>query len=142
MGKEKKQEINMEVNTEVNIEECVDGVKCGVGSIITESWCQGYERKAGVLILTAAEGGTVYAERARVFRTGVNIELPAGYVGLLQPDRKLNEDNGVLCQGMILPEGLQSVNVTLYNRGSGICDIQQGQAIARLIVVPVVEIGG
>lgn len=115
-------------------------------NIIVEPKAYMPEWSGSVLELKSMAGGSIYAERGRVFNTGVFAEIPEGYIGLLLPDKHLNENCGILCQGIVQPGDSGSISVTLYNRSTGICDIQAGQKIARLVVVAAAvlnpEIGG
>lgn len=67
--------------------------------------------------------------------TGVHIELPSGYVGLIKSRSGLNRD-GIQCEGVIDENYRGSIGITLYNQGEDLLIISPGDRIAQLLVVP------
>lgn len=92
------------------------------------------------VVLRAQSGGTVYAESGRLFATGVSVTIPEGYVAVLASDPIMCRDKGCVCSGVILPGEGEKITVKLYNRGRGDHDVQQGDAIGRLVIVPVLPL--
>ena len=67
--------------------------------------------------------------------TGVHIELPSGYVGLIKSRSGLNRD-GIQCEGVIDENYRGAIGITLYNQGEDLLIISPGDRIAQLLVVP------
>ena len=73
--------------------------------------------------------------------TGLQIQLPAGYEGQVRPRSGLAKDHGITVlnsPGTIDSDYLGEVHVLLINLGSGPFVVRQGDAIAQLVVAPVV----
>ena len=97
------------------------------------------EVKDGRVQLRAAYGGTVYSGSRREFGTGVFAELPVGYIGFIVPEKRLKENSGLLCTDIRYAWEEGEISVTLHNVGIRNCDIQPGQLIAEMIIVPVLD---
>ena len=94
------------------------------------------EIKDGKILLRAAFGATVYANARRMIGCGVFVEIPAGYAGFILPSLRLRENWGLVCQGVRMPGESGEVSVTLINCGIRDCDIQPGEVIAEMVIVP------
>ena len=94
------------------------------------------EIKDGKILLRAAFGATVYANARRMIGCGVFVEIPAGYAGFIIPSLWLRENWGIVCQGVRMPGESGEVSVTLINCGIRDCDIQPGEVIAEMVIVP------
>lgn len=91
-----------------------------------------------------------YAEIAigdnHAFDTGVHIEIPEGYVGMVKSKSGLNIKQGLQCEGVIDAGYTGSIMVKLHNGGTddryprcyGTRVIQEGQKIAQLVILPIV----
>ena len=98
------------------------------------------EIKDGKILLRAAFGATVYANARRMIGCGVFVEIPAGYTGFIIPSLRLRENWGIVCQGVRMPGESGEVSVTLINCGIRDCDIQPGEVIAEMVIVPCLEV--
>ena len=94
----------------------------------------------GAVVLRAQSGGTVYAESGRLFATGVSVTIPEGYVAVVASDPVMCRDKGCVCSGVLLPGEGRDIVVKLYNQGTSSRDVQQGDAIGRLVIVPVLPL--
>jgi len=97
------------------------------------------EIKDGRVQLRAAYGGTVYSGSRREFGTGVFAELPVGCMGYITPEKRLKENSSLLCADIRYAWEEGEISVTLHNVGIRNCDIQPGQLIAEMIIVPYLE---
>ena len=87
--------------------------------------------------LRSREAKTVPAHGSAVFDTGVHIELPPNTVGLLKSKSGLNVKQNIQSEG-VLDEGYSgSIVVKLYNHGDTDVEIEAGQKITQLLVMPV-----
>ena len=67
------------------------------------------------LDLYARESCIVEAKGSAVFDTGVHIEIPAGWVGVLKSKSGLNIKHGIISDGTIDAGYTGSIKVKLYN---------------------------
>ena len=70
--------------------------------------------------------------------TGIHIEIPEGYVGMLKSKSGLNVYRGVVTEGVIDAGYTGSIKVKLYNLGKDIQYFQRGDKIAQLVILPIV----
>lgn len=96
------------------------------------------EMQGGRLALKAVYGATVYAQSRRIVGTGVFAEIPAGHVGLIMPAAALRDNYGIVCQGLRMPGDEGEISVTLINCGLRECNVQEGDVVAEMIVLPMV----
>ena len=98
------------------------------------------------LDLVASEGTGIMAmhecgesaARALV-RTGVRVEIPTGYVGLVCPRSGLAAKNGVVAVLGVIDSGYRGeVLVNLINHGGDAHEVRRGDKIAQLLILPVV----
>jgi dUTP pyrophosphatase len=78
-----------------------------------------------------AAGGSV------VIDTGVHVQIPRGYAGLLVSKSGLNVRNGILSTGLIDEGYTGSICVKLYNHGDRGLYINAGDKISQLVIFPV-----
>ena len=78
----------------------------------------------------------VPARGTRIIDTGVHIQLPHGYVGMLKSKSGLNVIHGITSEGVI-DEGYRGpVKVKLYNNGDEPYRIERGDKITQLVIMP------
>lgn len=70
--------------------------------------------------------------------TGVHMEIPEGYVGMLKSKSGLNVNRGVITEGVIDAGYTGSIKVKLYNLGKDIQYFRRGDKIAQLVILPIV----
>ena len=80
----------------------------------------------------------VEARGSYVFDTGVHIEIPEGYMGLLFSKSGLNVNKDLTSEGIIDAHYSGSIKVKLYNNGGRDRLIRQGDKISQLVIVPIV----
>lgn len=74
-----------------------------------------------------------------VIDTGVHVDIPAGYVGLLMSKSGLNVRHSITSEGVIDEGYTGSIVVKLYNhRYSRYC-VCKGDKISQLLIVPVLK---
>lgn len=81
--------------------------------------------------------GTVILEGAARIDTGVHMEIPAGYVGFLKSKSGLNVKSGLTSEGVIDSGYTGSIVVKLYNNSSNDYEIQKGDKISQIVLLPV-----
>lgn len=71
-----------------------------------------------------------------VIDTGVHVEIPEGYVGMLKSKSGLNVKHNLIGEGVIDCGFMGSIRVKLYNLGDTDYQIQRGDKIIQLVIVP------
>ena len=72
------------------------------------------------------------------FDTGVHIEIPAGYVGMVKSKSGLNVKHGITSEGVIDAGYTGSIMVKLYNHSGCAVEIERGQKISQLVLLPII----
>ena len=88
--------------------------------------------------LFAREPHTIFPGHAECFDTGVHIEIPAGYVGMIKSKSGLNVKHGLTSEGVVDAGYTGAVVVKLYNHGERIVKIEKGQKISQLVLLPII----
>lgn len=73
---------------------------------------------------------------AEFFDTGVHMEIPKGYVGLLKSRSGLMLMNDIKTDGTIDAGYTGSIGVKLFNHGRGDVFINRGDRIGQIVIVP------
>lgn len=71
-----------------------------------------------------------------VFDTGVHVEIPFGYAGILMSKSGLNVKHGITSTGLIDCGYTGSIRVKLYNHGKNSYQVKRGDKISQLVIVP------
>ena len=69
--------------------------------------------------------------------TGVHVEIPAGCVGMLKSKSGLNVKHGIVSEGVIDAGYTGSIRVKLYNHGFDAFQVNKGDKISQLVIMPV-----
>lgn len=71
----------------------------------------------------------------RAVKTGIKIEIPDGYVGLIWDKSGLAVNNGITTMAGVIDSGYRGeVMVVLYNVGSEVFEIKKGMKIAQMLI--------
>lgn len=72
-----------------------------------------------------------------VIDTGVHVQIPLGYVGMLKSKSGLNVLHDIVGEGVIDSGYTGSIRVKLYN--NGVCDYKfnAGDKISQLVILPI-----
>lgn len=71
-----------------------------------------------------------------IIDTGVHVEIPEGYVGMLKSKSGLNVKHGLTSEGVIDSGYTGSIVVKLYNHSSKEYLVQKGDKISQLVIMP------
>ena len=82
--------------------------------------------------------GVFERERSVVIDTGVHVEIPRGYVGMIKSKSGMNVYGGIVCEGVIDAGYTGSIRVKLYNHGDIGHYFRRGDKIAQLVILPIV----
>ena len=80
------------------------------------------------------------ASGSRVIDTGVHIQLPHGYVGMLKSKSGLNVKYGITSEGVIDEGYTGTILVKLYNHGAEAKQFTRGDKITQMVVLPVLYV--
>lgn len=91
--------------------------------------------------LRAPIGVVVPARGSRVIDTGVHIQLPHGYVGMLKSKSGLNVRHGITSEGVIDEGYTGPIKVKLYNHSDYPYAFARGEKITQLVIMPCAYVG-
>ena len=80
---------------------------------------------------------TVPASGSCVINTGVHIEIPAGFVGMIKSKSGLNVRHNITSEGVIDAGYTGSICVKLYNHGKEPYSVNRGDKISQLVIMPI-----
>lgn len=80
----------------------------------------------------------VYAGEAVVIDTGVHVQIPRGYVGMLKSKSGLNVNHDIVGEGVIDSGYTGSIRVKLYNHGTESYMIEVGDKISQIVILPII----
>lgn len=89
------------------------------------------------LDLYARESKVVPGGGSAVFDTGVHVEIPRGYAGLLVSKSGLNVVHGLTSTGLIDSGYTGSIAVKLFNQSGRSYPVFEGDKISQLVIFPV-----
>lgn len=88
--------------------------------------------------LYSTETRVIYAGSSTTIDTGVHVEIPPYYVGMIKSKSGLNVKQDLVAEGVIDSGYTGSIVVKLYNHGTVTRMIEKGQKIAQLVILPIV----
>lgn len=71
-----------------------------------------------------------------IIDTGVHVEIPEGYVGMLKSKSGLNVKDGITSEGVIDAGYTGSIVVKLYNNSFYDKEFKRGDKITQLVIMP------
>lgn len=77
-------------------------------------------------------------EKSATIDTGVHVEIPKGYVGLLKSKSGLNVRDDIVGEGVIDAGYTGSIRVKLYNLGEKTKEFKRRDKIIQLVIVPII----
>ena len=88
--------------------------------------------------LYALENELIFSRCQKVVRTGIALEIPEGYVGLIRPRSGLATKKGIgMNSSGVIDSGYRGeIKVCLINHSEVMHSINQGDRIAQIIFVP------
>lgn len=95
-----------------------------------------YPTDAGLDICTS-EDAVIFPDTVKTVETGVHVEIPSGYVGLLTSKSGLMSKKGVTSRGTIDSGYTGAIRVTLINHGDRTLKIKAGDKISQLVILPI-----
>ena len=87
--------------------------------------------------LFAMESKTVPARGSAIFDTGVHMEIPHGFAGVIKSKSGLNIKHDILSDGLVDSGYSGRIRVKLYNHGDREYQVLRGDKISQIMIVPV-----
>lgn len=87
--------------------------------------------------LYSPRSATVWAGGCEIIDTGVHMEIPKGYVGFIKSKSGLSVRHGIQSEGVIDSGYTGSIIVKLYNHGEYTVEIDRGQKISQIVLLPI-----
>lgn len=108
-------------------------IKLDVGAFAPE---RAHRQDAGLDIKSPFDA-MVEAGGSTIIETGVHVEVPFGYVGMLKSKSGLNVRYGITSEGVIDSGYTGSIRVKLYNHSDRDYTVHKGDKITQLVILPV-----
>ena len=89
----------------------------------------------GGMDLFAAERKVVRANDFEVIETGVHIEIPEGYVGLITSKSGLMAKHGLTCRGTIDSHYVGSIKAVVFNHSKRDYIVEKGDKVTQLVLL-------
>lgn len=96
-----------------------------------------HETDAG-LDLYSKEEAVVPGRGSWDFDTGVHVEIPVGYVGMIKSKSGLMVQHGLLSEGVVDSGYVGSIRVKLFNHSPNDYYVMKGQKISQLVILPII----
>ena len=96
-----------------------------------------HENDAG-LDLYAKHNAVIRPNERALFDTGVHVQIPAGFVGLLTSKSGMMLKDGITSRGTIDSDYTGSIHAVLFNHGDKCVKIKKGQKITQLVIMPII----
>lgn len=102
--------------------------------------CYGHPGDAGLDIFSAEDIILTAGERKRI-GTGIKMELPKGYAGLIWDKSGMAFNDGIKTMGGVIDSGYRGeILIVLVNLGKNSYEIKKGQKIAQLLIQKIEEV--
>lgn len=96
-----------------------------------------HEADAG-LDLYSPQDYTLFKGDRLTIDTGVHMEIPEGYVGMVKSKSGMFKNEGIATEGVVDSGYTGTILVTLENRASSVKHFDRGDKIAQLVILPIV----
>lgn len=90
------------------------------------------------LDLYSRENRVIYPHSSATFDTGVHVEIPQWYVGMIKSKSGLNVKYGLTSEGVLDCGYTGSIRVKLYNHSSEAYTVAAGDKISQLVIMPII----
>ena len=90
------------------------------------------------LDLFAADTVYIAPRSHEVVETGVHVEIPRGFVGLLTSKSGLMSKHGITCRGTIDSGYTGSIKAVMFNHSDKAYKVEKGSKVTQLVILPIV----
>jgi len=92
--------------------------------------------------LFASTATDIFSDETRLVRTGIAIQFPEGYGGFIKDRSSVATKKGVFTVAGVIDNGyIGEIQVALHNASDEIVEINAGDKIAQLVLIPTVNFG-
>ena len=92
---------------------------------------------AGLDLLSPIDINILPGER-QIIDTGIHVQIPDGYVGLLTSKSGLMANHGILNTGTIDSGYRGPIKAVLFNFGEDVLEVRKGMKITQLVIFPII----
>lgn len=96
-----------------------------------------HEDDAGLDLISPVDVN-IWTNGRKAICTGVHVQIPKGYVGMITAKSGLMRDYGILTTGTIDAGYTGPINVVLFNVGRKIFHVKRGMKIAQLVIKQII----
>ena len=90
------------------------------------------------LDLYSRENRVIFPHSSATFDTGVHVEIPRGYAGMIKSKSGLNVKYGLTSEGVLDCGYTGSIRVKLYNHSAEAYTVAAGDKISQLVIMPII----
>lgn len=83
---------------------------------------------------------TVFARKSAIIDTGVHMEIPDGYVGMLKSKSGLNVKYDIVSEGVIDAGYTGSIVAKLHNNGDKDYHFDAGDKVTQIVILPIPDV--
>lgn len=96
-----------------------------------------HEDDAGLDLISPVDVN-IWTHGREAICTGVHVQIPKGYVGMITAKSGLMRDHGIITTGTIDAGYTGPINVVLFNTGDHIFSVKRGMKIAQLVIKQII----
>ncbi|MBR4193776.1 MAG: dUTP diphosphatase [Oscillospiraceae bacterium] len=96
-----------------------------------------HEDDAGLDLISPVDVN-IWTKGREAICTGVHVQIPKGYVGMITAKSGLMRDHGIITTGTIDAGYTGPINVVLFNSGDHIFCVKRGMKIAQLVIKQII----
>lgn len=90
----------------------------------------GFDLRTPIDFIVPKNGGAI-------IDTGVHVEIPKGFVGMIKSKSGLNVKHDLVAEGVVDSGYVGSIVVKLYNHGAHTYGFVRGEKITQLVIMPI-----
>lgn len=90
------------------------------------------------LDLYASETVHIAPHSYETIETGVHVEIPRGFVGLLTSKSGLMAKHGITCRGTIDSGYTGSIKAVMFNHSAKVYKVEKASKVTQLVILPIV----
>lgn len=83
---------------------------------------------------------TVNEVGSAIINTGVHMQIPRGYVGMIKSKSGLNIKHGLTAEGVVDADYTGSIVVKFYNHTRNEYKISKGDKLTQIVILPIPEV--
>jgi dUTP pyrophosphatase len=90
--------------------------------------------------LYASEGAAIFPSETKIVKTGIAIQFPEGYGGIIKDRSSVATKKGLFTVAGVIDNGyIGEICIALYNGTDSLIHVGPGEKIAQLVLIPTVD---